>query len=137
MPIGSKMQRKCVLALHSPIACNRSKPLLRCESIPPALWARNANLIKKTMNSEAVFGQLKKFRKSSLNSQADWLAGWMDGSHKNKNCHAAVATAQKLVLRRDMLIPADLLKQKLEGRKRRHEEAKSSSNRPCTKAPET
>ena len=23
------------------------------------------------------------------------LAGWMDASHKNKSCHAAVATAQK------------------------------------------
>ena len=44
----------------------------RGEKVPPrALWARNANLIKKTMNSEAVFEQLKKFRKLCLN----WLAG--------------------------------------------------------------
>ena len=97
----------------------------------------SAILIKKTMNSETVFGQLKKFRKSSLNSQAGWLAGWIDGSHKNKNCHAARATAQKLVSRRDILIPAVLLKQKLEGRTRRHEEAKSSSKRPCAKARKT
>ena len=33
------------------------KRLLRCESTPPALWASNVNLIKKTMNSEAVFKQ--------------------------------------------------------------------------------
>ena len=97
------------------------------------------------MNSEAVFEQLKKFRKLCLNLLASWLAGWLagsvagwvDASHKNKSCHAAGATAQKVVSRRDILSIAGLLKQKLEGRARRHEEAKSSSKRPCAKAVKT
>ncbi len=59
---------------------------------PPALWARNVNLIKKTMNSEAVFEQLKKNRKLSLNWQAGWLAGWLD---------EWIARKQKLSRRRD------------------------------------
>ena len=45
---------------------------------PPALRLRNANFVKKTMNSEALFEQLKKFRKSCLNLLAGRLAGWMD-----------------------------------------------------------
>jgi hypothetical protein len=44
------------------------------------------------MNSEAVFEQLKKNRKSSLNWQAGWLAGWLD---------EWIARKQKLSRRRD------------------------------------
>ena len=47
------------------------------------------------------------------------------------------ATAQKLLSACDILILARLLKQKLERKTRRHEEAKSRSKRPCAKAGKT
>ena len=48
---------------HAPSA--PAQPARRVAKVtpPPALWMRKANLLKKTMNSDAVFEQLKKFRK--------------------------------------------------------------------------
>ena len=79
IPIGWRARLAQVQRLSGPSRNPRPKRLLRCERTPPALWARNVNLIKKTMNSEAVFEQLKKFRKSGFNWQANWLAGWLAG----------------------------------------------------------
>ena len=65
-----------------------------------------------------------------------WAAS-RSGSHKTKSWHATVATAQKVVLRDEISILASVVKQKLEGKTRRPEEAKSSSKSPCMKVLET
>ena len=64
-----------------------------------------------------------------MSQLAGWPAGWMDGSRKNKTCHAAGARAQKVVSRRVILFAAVFLKQKLEGGTRQHEDAKSTARR--------
>ena len=114
----------------------------RCESAPPALRPRNANFVKKTMNSDAAFKQVTKSKfapertSSPAGSLESWMGTWLDGN-ENNICHGAGATAQKVASWRDILILAGVLKQKLARRAGRHESAKLSSKKRRAKVGKT